>query len=678
MEWIDISHHPIKFVPEETWLVTSSHRGDVATVSYFLTRTKPPVMSLKIRDNVSIKSDRSTKKKKKKKKSKKGDAEPISSDEDGFSLPKSPLALLEEKLGKNPRIELGEEFIECSRESKVERMAELLAQGCDVNYRCSTGWCAVHWAARNGDLKALEFLQNAGANMEIVDRPGMWSPLHIAIKFEHMHAIVWLVERGANIRQTTRSKMTPLHWAAARGNVEIAEYLCNRANVELDESLREAEKLSRKFTEKKKQLLRDTTMIKIDCTDNRGFTPLHEAVVGGHMRFVQWLKEQKQCNLLKKTDVGLDALAYAQAKKHQHLVEYLEPEIKEMKEKIAKAKKRAEQKKKKRKARKRALRKAALEAEKAAEMGLDVEAYRQLQQKSEAGTLEADDVYHMMNFSEKDLDKFDEIFCNIDTDKSNFISPGELLNYFSINDTPFATRIFSMMDDSGDQRIDFKEFVCMMWLFCTVSEHQFVHFSFSLYDKDGSQTLEIDEIHDLISDVYGEHWKDNPKIKTMVDNMVSSSEGFIGLEEWEKLCKNHAMLLFPAFNMQKTLRDKSGGNAFWKKKETQRQDTHGKEFAAQEGLLAKLVSAPGEYNRSAGGIASLEELLDEEEKERQKNGVESEEDGDDIASEDLSSESSQKEKRCDDNAEDNEGNAPIVYTAESVAQMLEHSSVADK
>ena len=90
-----------------------------------------------------------------------------------------------------------------------------------------------------------------------------------------------------------------------------------------------------------------------------------------------------------------------------------------------------------------------------------------------------------MNFSAKDLDKFDEIFCRIDVDKSNFISPGELLSHFKIQGTPFAKRIFSMMDDSGDEQIDFKEFVCMMWLFCSVSKDHFVEFAFSLYDKDG-------------------------------------------------------------------------------------------------------------------------------------------------------------------------------------------------
>ena len=121
----------------------------------------------------------------------------------------------------------------------------------------------------------------------------------------------------------------------------------------------------------------------------------------------------------------------------------------------------------------------------AAEQGMSVEEFQEMEKKKTEGTMEATDVYHMMGFSEKELDKFDEIFCAIDVDKSNFISPSELLKFFTIEDSEFGARVFRMMDDSGDQQIDFKEFVCMIFLFCSVSEQHFNEFAFSLYDTDG-------------------------------------------------------------------------------------------------------------------------------------------------------------------------------------------------
>ena len=114
------------------------------------------------------------------------------------------------------------------------------------------------------------------------------------------------------------------------------------------------------------------------------------------------------------------------------------------------------------------------------------------------------------------------------------------------------------------------------------------------------------------------------------------------------------------------------------KKEKQRAESHGKEFAAQEGLLAKLVAAPGEYNRSATGIASLEELLDEEEKERKQKGIESEDEEDGSVSDDLSSQSGQVGSNKNENVDDTNDQVPVKYTAESVTQMLENSNIADK
>ena len=176
---------------------------------------------------------------------------------------------------------------------------------------------------------------------------------------------------------------------------------------------------------------------------------------------------------------------------------------------------------------------------------------------------------------------------------------------------------------------------------------------------------------DLISDVYGEHWKSNPKIVKMVDKMQADNEGYIDLPSWTQICKNHAYLLYPAFNMQKCLREGSMGVSFWRKKETERSDVHGKDYAAQEGLLAKLVAAPGEYDRKE--TLDLDALMKAEEDEKAKAGVkESESDGDDededgIGSDELSS-TMEKEVNGEGEGEDDEDKEE--YTEEQIAHLL--------
>ena len=81
---------------------------------------------------------------------------------------------------------------------------------------------------------------------------------------------------------------------------------------------------------------------------------------------------------------------------------------------------------------------------------MTVEEFQNMETKKKTGTMEATDVFHIMGFTEKELDKFDEIFCQIDVDKSNFISPQELLKFFTIEDSEFGNRVFQLMDDSGD------------------------------------------------------------------------------------------------------------------------------------------------------------------------------------------------------------------------------------
>ena len=513
---------------------------------------------------------------------------------------------------------LNDQLIEAVRESQFEDVEKLLTLGANINYRASNGWCPIHWVARTGNLKLAEFLYKMGADMRKPDRPDNWQPLHIAIKFSHFHIVRFLVEScEANIRARTRNRMTPLHWTAAVGGdigLEIAQYLCERAQIDLETAMAEAEANLRKFTEKKKQLLRETTEIQIDAIDNRGYTPLMEAVAGGHLSFVQWLKNEKKANLIKKNDVGMDCMAIAIAREHLHIENYLKEEVEALKLKAEKARKARAKKKERAKKRRRAARRAQKLVELAAEQGMTVEEFQNMETKKKTGTMEATDVFHIMGFTEKELDKFDEIFCQIDVDKSNFISPQELLKFFTIEDSEFGNRVFQLMDDSGDQQIDFKEFVCMMFLFCSVSKQHFNEFAFSLYDRDGSHSLESDEIDEMISACYGAHWKSRPKVVKMVSTL--SENGEINLNDWENILKKHPFLLFPAFSVQKTLRERTFGTSFWKKKAKDRLKSHGKEFAAQQALLAKLVAAPGEYKRKDG--FDLDALLEEEDKKADK------------------------------------------------------------
>ena len=96
------------------------------------------------------------------------------------------------------------------------------------------GRTRVMYAAFTGNMEKLRELVN-GANVNEADITGQ-TPLIFAAFEEHMDAVRFLVEKGANVNaQTTQAGgNTPLHMAIYKNNIDIARFLCdNGANVNI-------------------------------------------------------------------------------------------------------------------------------------------------------------------------------------------------------------------------------------------------------------------------------------------------------------------------------------------------------------------------------------------------------------------------------------------------------------
>ena len=86
-------------------------------------------------------------------------------------------------------------------------------------------------AAGNGDVDRMLLLINDGANVNGVALDG-WTPLTRAADAGQMDAVKLLLARGADIN---RGIVTPLHFAAVRGHLELAKYLVRSgARLKLD------------------------------------------------------------------------------------------------------------------------------------------------------------------------------------------------------------------------------------------------------------------------------------------------------------------------------------------------------------------------------------------------------------------------------------------------------------
>ncbi|UJR35998.1 hypothetical protein I4U23_028738 [Adineta vaga] len=87
--------------------------------------------------------------------------------------------------------------------------------------------------------------------------------------------------------------------------------------------------------------------------------------------------------------------------------------------------------------------------------------------------------------------------------KSQFVKfYKELENSSTKNVEGIAENVFQAFDHNGNQRIDFKEFLIAYALTSSGEPIEKLHYTFSLFDKDQSQTIEINEMIDILKKLF--------------------------------------------------------------------------------------------------------------------------------------------------------------------------------
>src|SRR6266545_2358708 len=91
-----------------------------------------------------------------------------------------------------------------------------------------TEYLSIHQAALDGDLDKLK--KAIKTNPEIVNSSDYDknTPLHLAAIHDHVEAVKFLLENGANIDAQNSSDMTPLHLAAKQGFINVVTVLLSR------------------------------------------------------------------------------------------------------------------------------------------------------------------------------------------------------------------------------------------------------------------------------------------------------------------------------------------------------------------------------------------------------------------------------------------------------------------
>lgn len=89
----------------------------------------------------------------------------------------------------------------------------------------STGYTPLHYAARAGQVKAVQLLLQHGASVDALTRSGRASALHRAAHTGHLEVVNLLLSAGADPLLQDADGETPLHKAAAQGHAAVAAAL---------------------------------------------------------------------------------------------------------------------------------------------------------------------------------------------------------------------------------------------------------------------------------------------------------------------------------------------------------------------------------------------------------------------------------------------------------------------
>lgn len=166
-------------------------------------------------------------------------------------------------------------------------------------------------------------------------------------------------------------------------------------------------------------------------------------------------------------------------------------------------------------------------------------------------------------------------FTEIDADGSGEVDLDEFFSYLGLKQSPWSRRVFTLFDADGSGEIDFREFVVALYSYCTADKPGLIAFAYQLYDTDGSKLLDLEEVTQLIREVYGDEYKSSRraqrlmvKIQEVAQDAVAhlpptTSPPDVTEATFTKFCRKNPALLFPAFQLQRELQERVMGVKFW-------------------------------------------------------------------------------------------------------------------
>ena len=111
------------------------------------------------------------------------------------------------------------------------------------------------------------------------------------------------------------------------------------------------------------------------------------------------------------------------------------------------------------------------------------------------------------------------IYASMDITRTGRVAMPEFYRFIAIEPTPFAFRVFHVMDEDGSGAICFRDFVLSVWNYCTLDASALTRFAFTCYDADVSGHLDAAALKDLVREMYGDKYSLNSRVMAVFNEV---------------------------------------------------------------------------------------------------------------------------------------------------------------
>lgn len=121
-----------------------------------------------------------------------------------------------------------------ARRGDLEGLRGLVSAGWDAGEMADKhGLTALQWAAGEGHLVVVEYLLNAGVNVNRGSKEGR-TPLMWACRNGHLRVAKLLLASGGDVRAVTKKGVSCLHWAVWGGSMQTLRWLVDDVGLDLE------------------------------------------------------------------------------------------------------------------------------------------------------------------------------------------------------------------------------------------------------------------------------------------------------------------------------------------------------------------------------------------------------------------------------------------------------------